>query len=238
MKKIRITAAFLSIVLLTVFPACSKKLTETTSSPDTSSEVQTEPESSLITETAVTETSEENIKETEAFVYHSYLDGYDSFEVTSPDLIDGVWSDVISNTHIGGNESPELSWEPVEGAQEYVIYMVDANSNGFLHWKSSGITGNSLPRGWAPKLLEYNGPHVGHGYTHVYDIYVIAIKAPADRLHGAMNAVNPRMEEFIEEVDTDIDGNSGNIIAVGKISGTFTDARFRDGIEPSGPYTM
>ncbi len=186
--------------------------------------------------TAVEET--EATYETEAYVYRAYLLEHDTFEVTSTDLVDGVWSDVISNTHIGENMSPQLSWEPVEGATEYVIYMVDSNSNGFLHWKSAGITETDLPTGWAPKLTEYNGPHVGHGYTHNFDVYVIALRQPANRLKGAMNWVNPQLDSFMEEVDTDIYGNTGNIIAYGKISGTFTDARFRNGVEPSGPYTM
>lgn len=176
--------------------------------------------------------------ESETYIYHEYLLEHDTFEVTSTDLIDGVWSDEISNTHIGQNNSPQLSWEPVEGATEYVIYMVDSNTNGFLHWKSAGITETELPTGWAPKLKEYNGPHVGHGYTHEFDVYVIALRSPANRLKGAMNWVNPQLDAFMEEVDTDIYGNTGNIIAYGKISGTFTDARFRDGVEPSGPYTM
>ena len=105
-------------------------------------------------------------------VSNTYLEGYDTFEVISPDVIDGVWVDDISNTKLGDNSSPALSWQPVEGAEEYVIYMVDRNSKGFLHWKSGGVKETELPRGWAPKDLEYNGPHVGHGYTHMYDIYV------------------------------------------------------------------
>lgn len=166
-----------------------------------------------------------------------YLEGFDTFEVTSEDMVDGVWLDVISNTDIGENSSPELRWEPVEGATEYVIYMVDRNSNGFLHWKSGEITETDLPRGSAHGLTEYYGPHVGHGYTHNYDIYVIALRAPVDRIKGAVNCMNARLDEFILELDTDIDGNTGNIVAYGVVSGTFTDSRFRD-TEPSGYYIM
>ena len=108
-----------------------------------------------------------------------YLDGYDTFEVTSADLNDGVWDDIISNTDIGENKSPQLSWEPVEGAEVYAVYMFDTNTNGYLHWRSGGITETSLPEGWASPL-DYNGPHIGHGYTHNFDIYVIALKAPRD----------------------------------------------------------
>ena len=157
-----------------------------------------------------------------------YLEGRDTFEVTSEDLVDGVWPDIISYTHIGENRSPQLSWQPVDGANVYVIYMVDSITNGFLHWKSNGITETELPCGWAPKLTEYNGPHLGHGYTHTFDIYVIALKAPVERLRGAINGANPKLDSFIQELDTDIDGNTGNIISYGKISGEFTDARYRN----------
>ena len=168
-----------------------------------------------------------------------YLEGRDVFEVTSEDLTDGVWPDIISYTHIGENKSPQLSWSPVEGAGVYVIYMVDSNTNGFLHWKSNGITDTELPQGWA-SAVEYTGPHIGHGYTHTFDIYVMALKSPVDRLKGAVNAVNAELGSFIEEVDTDSDGNKGNIIAYGKISGEVTDARFRGDrtVDENKPYYM
>jgi hypothetical protein len=34
---------------------------------------------------------------------------------------------------------------------------------------------------------------------------------------------NPKFEENFKALDTDAEGNSGNIIAVGRISGTFTN---------------
>ena len=160
-----------------------------------------------------------------------YLDGYDTFEVSSTDLTDGIWDDVISNTDIGENKSPQLKWEPVEGAAVYAVYMFDTNTNGYLHWKSGGITETTLPEGWASPL-DYNGPHIGHGYTHNFDIYVIALKAPVERLKGTVNGQNKKLGEFITELDTDIDGNKGNIISYGKISGLYTDSRFRDGKTP------
>ena len=228
--KNKIVASILCASLLAGIVGCSAQNNETSVASVT--EVQAQSETTSETEQS------ESIEEPENFIYYSYFEEYDFFEVTSADLVDGVWSDVISNTHIGTNESPELSWEPVEGATEYAVFMVDANSNGFLHWKSSGITETTLPEGWAPKLLEYNGPHVGHGYTHIYDIYVVALKAPVNEPHGGINAVNPKMREFMESLDTDVNGNTGNIVAVGKISGKFTDARFRETGKPDAPYTM
>jgi phosphatidylethanolamine-binding protein (PEBP) family uncharacterized protein len=168
-----------------------------------------------------------------------YLEGRNTFEVTSEDLVDGVWIDVISKTDIGENQSPQLSWSPVEGASVYVIYMVDSNTNGFLHWKSNDITETDLPRGWA-SAVDYAGPHIGHGYTHTFDIYVMALKSPVGRLKGAVNAVNKELSSFIELVDTDENGNTGNIISYGRISGEFTDSRFRGDrtVDENKPYYM
>ena len=70
-------------------------------------------------------------------------------------LTDGVWNDIISNTNIGENKSPQLSWEPVEGAKVYAVYMFDTNTNGYLHWRSGGITETSLPEGWASDYVLY-----------------------------------------------------------------------------------
>ena len=166
-----------------------------------------------------------------------YLDGYETFKVTSTSLTDGVWDDIISNTDIGENRSPQLSWEPVEGAKVYAVYMFDTNTNGYLHWRSGGITETNLPEGWASPL-DYNGPHIGHGYTHNFDIYVIALKAPVERVRGTVNGQNKKLGEFIKELDTDAEGNTGNIISYGKISGLYTDSRFRDGKTPESTPVM
>lgn len=166
-----------------------------------------------------------------------YLDGYETFKVTSTSLTDGVWDDIISNTDIGENRSPQLSWEPVEGAKVYAVYMFDTNTNGYLHWRSGGITETNLPEGWASPL-DYNGPHIGHGYTHNFDIYVIALKAPVERVRGTVNGQNKKLGEFIKELNTDAEGNTGNIISYGKISGLYTDSRFRDGKTPESTPVM
>ena len=188
--------------------------------------------------------NKETVSETAASASSSnaigrYLEGRDTFEVTSEDLTDGVWPDIISNTHIGENRSPQLSWQPVDGAEVYVIYMVDSDTNGFLHWKSNNVTETDLPQGWA-SAVDYTGPHIGHGYTHTFDIYVMALRSPTDRLKGAVNAVNKELGSFIELIDTSADGSKGNIIAYGKISGTFTDARFRGDrtVDKNKPYYM
>jgi len=149
-----------------------------------------------------------------------YLAGFDTFDVTSTDLQDGKWADIISNTDRGENVSPQLSWAPVEGAAAHAVYMVDMSTNGFIHWKSNGITECDLARGWASSK-EFIGPWPAPGDEHIYEVYVIALKSPVERLKGGLNGINPKIEEFIRGLDTDSNGNTGNIIAYGRLAGTF-----------------
>ena len=218
MKYTKITAFITVLALILCFMGCRNN-TEGTLAPETSS------------------SASDTVNPLTDNMCGGYLDGYDTFEVTSTDLNDGVWDDIISNTDIGENKSPQLSWEPVEGAKVYAVYMFDTNTNGYLHWRSGGITETTLPQGFASPL-DYNGPHIGHGYTHNFDIYVIALKAPTGRLKGTVNGQNKKLGEFIKELDTDAEGNTGNIISYGKISGLFTDSRFRDGKTPESTPVM
>ena len=218
MKKTRIISILLTAALLMSIPGCQNEAASSSA-----------PAASEIEKATVNPLTDD--------MCGGYLDGYSTFNVTSESLTDGIWNDITSNTNIGENKSPQLSWEPVEGAAVYAVYMFDTNTNGYLHWKSGGITETSLPEGWASPL-DYNGPHIGHGYTHNFDIYVIALKAPVEKLKGTVNGQNKKLGEFIKELDTDKDGNTGNIISYGRISGLFTDSRFRDGKTPESTPVM
>lgn len=150
----------------------------------------------------------------------NYLEDFETFSVTSEDLTGGVWDDIISNTDRGENRSPQLSWDPVDEASEYAIYMIDTNSNNWLLWKSL-TSETELPEGWAPQNTEYSGPNPGSGHVDNLVIYVVALRTPVDRLKGAVNGTNDKFESFILGLDIDSDGNPGNIAAYGIIAGTF-----------------
>ena len=148
-----------------------------------------------------------------------FVSAYPAFEVTSQSLHDGKWDEVIA---LDGEEaSPELSWEPVEGASTYVIYMIDMDTGYIIHWILSDITETSFPEGWAPSS-EYVGPNPGPGVTHTYNVYVFALKNPAEKVRGSVRTISPRVPAFMEALDTDVNGNTGNIIAVGRVSGEYT----------------
>ncbi|MBR3824777.1 MAG: phosphatidylethanolamine-binding protein [Lachnospiraceae bacterium] len=144
-----------------------------------------------------------------------------TFQVSSEDLQDGIWNSIITNTENGSNVSPQLSWEEVPGAACYVIYMTDITAGNWIHWKSNNITSTTLEQGWAPEK-EYIGPYPPGG-THTYDIYVVAIKEPVESAVGAFNSDNPRFKPCVLKLDTTKDGQTGNILAYGHISGTYTN---------------
>ena len=176
------------------------------------------------TESQVQETEEtEPAETTEAFVLgdDGFLPEYDTFELTSDDLNDGVWDEEIAATMTGENVSPELSWEPVDGAQSYVIYMVDTSAYFWIHWKIDDVTETDLPQGWAEGAT-YAGPCPPPGSTHTYDIYVVALRNDIDRARGTVRTQNPNFAQFIRGLDTDVDGNAGNIISYGYLSGEYT----------------
>ena len=222
MRKLRVitSTVLLIAVCMAVFAGCRPDIDTRVTGTSGNEAAEAVTESS----TEVTQTVTENTEPVFTDSGVDFLEGYEKFEITSTDLENGVWADIISYDR-GNNASPELSWAPVEGASEYIIYMVDMNTPdlilcGNLHWKSSGITVTELPEGWAPSS-DYVGPRPPAGETHIYEIYVVALKEPVERLKGSIRAFNPNFENFIQGLDIDSEGNSGNILAYGKISGTF-----------------
>ena len=146
-----------------------------------------------------------------------------TIQVTSVDLHDGKWDDSISNTDAGVNASPELSWESVEGAEEYAVYMIDEyDTDYWLHWRASGIKTPGFGHGEVPSEVsnEYIGPYPPEG-IHDYVIYVFALKAPAASYPGNFDAESVSVEEVRKGLDLAADGGDGNILAEGKISGTY-----------------
>ena len=150
-----------------------------------------------------------------------FVSAYSAFAVTTNSLNDGYWDEITANTVSGQNLSPDLSWEPVEGASCYAIYMVDLNTHYFLHWVQGDITETTLSQGYAGTKY-YKGMYPPPGDTHVYNIYVFALKNPVTKVKGTANTISAKLPDFMKELDTDKDGNTGNIIAVGKVSGKFT----------------
>ena len=157
-----------------------------------------------------------------------FVSAYPAFKVTSESLDGKYWSKTCAFQ--GDNLSPQLSWEPVEGATTYVIYMVDLTASNIIHWKLVGITETNIPQGWSTSAFsqgeaskaDYVGPNPPSGSTNQYNVYVFALKAPVERVKGSLGAPALKLQDFMDSLDTDAEGNTGNIVAVGRVVGYYT----------------
>ncbi|MBR6365516.1 MAG: hypothetical protein IKS10_05415 [Lachnospiraceae bacterium] len=85
-----------------------------------------------------------------------------------------------------------------------------------MHWKSLEVTDTNLDAGWASKS-QYVGPYPPSG-THEYEIFVLALKHKVDKVNINFDTSNPRILIAAQEID----GEDGNILAYGHLTGTYT----------------
>ena len=143
-----------------------------------------------------------------------------SMDVTSDSLTDGVWNGEISD------RSPELSFEPVDGAEFYVIYMVDESSNNRLLWYASHVSDISVPEGSGTG--EYHGPELPAGEGgHNLTVYVYALQGePGRTLDLEFDGSSLSGDIYYYDILNVIDGSSspelyGNVLAYGYVTGAF-----------------
>lgn len=212
MKK-QLISTLLIMAVLVSFTSCSSSKTEE-SVKDTS-------ESSVTQETSIETTEAEETAVVTETVPTLDLTSLPVFEVTSENLHDGVWDDVISNTSAGENKSPDLSWESVDGANSYVLYMIDISANNWLHMKVSDITTNSLSLGDIDEK-HYIGPYPPEGSgDHEYVVYIFAVRETPASVKGGFDNSNTVTDYLFSALDINSTGESGNVIAYGMISGTY-----------------
>ena len=214
MKKFR--KALLSLLVLTLAitaASCGQKTTDNISPAETQT---TESANETTTEADIQTTESANETTTEADIQttESVNETLAEFEVTSEDLHDGIWDTVITKTKNGSNVSPQLSWEPVEGAQSYIIYMVDTSASNWMHWKSGNITETNLAQGSADEN-EYIGPYPPDG-KHTYEIWVYALEKPTENIPGKFDDINGKFDDYKDQI-----GETSKILAAGHLSGTY-----------------
>ena len=214
--KILATAGTLAL-LFTNITGCAAAAADASADANTAESViasETEPEP---TETTLCEVEQ----------YGYCVEEYPQFYVGSDSLVDGVWSDDMAAKpeHPQGS-SPSLYWEPVEGAECYVIYMVDSQHTGnyppsnLIHWIVENYEGTEIIAGEDPGFFLALGPEPGT--TRSYTVYVIALKAPVERAKGSTGTMPTNFNNFLLALDTDADGNTGNILAFGYLKGKYT----------------
>lgn len=119
----------------------------------------------------------------------------------------------------GENLSPELSWEMVEDASCYAVYMYDADAMNFLHWRLADVTETSIKEGAITSETMYIGPFPPEG-THHYQIVVYALRHTPKLYVGELKkkADVAAIEDNLDVVD----GETGNVVGVGLIQCTVT----------------
>ena len=142
---------------------------------------------------------------------------YETFEVTSTDLnAEGYWDVRVSHDK-GEDLSPNLSWEPVEGAACYAVYMIDPLGGYWIHMKAVTKETN-LDTG---AIKTYRGPYPPVG-VHTYEVYVFALKeeVEADVIPGVLDKswLNGT-DNIIKSVDGS--GSGDNIISYGELDGKY-----------------
>lgn len=152
----------------------------------------------------------EEISDTSSAPSFSELKG-----LRSDDLKNGVWDASISGTSRGENKNPDLSWEPVEGASEYVVYMVDTTTANLIQLRTGGLKKPHLEKG-SLNSREYKGIAPAKG-VHTYEVYVYAMKSDPGKLPGIIFMANLDFAAVEKKLDS-----SGTVLAKGSLSGTFT----------------
>ena len=144
-----------------------------------------------------------------------------TFKVSSKDLTDGIWDPKITNTKSGENLSPDLSWDKVEGAGQYVVLMIDG---GWLHMDvfttETELAEGAYGRG--ERGAQYVGPYPPSG-THTYTVFVFALKEePGKKALLKFDGGNNSLFDIFPALDTDGSGNSGNVLAYARLDGNYT----------------
>lgn len=118
----------------------------------------------------------------------------------------------------GENLSPQLSWNEVEGAGVYAVYMFDKSADNWLHLMATDLNETKYDEG-AFERENYIGPYPPSG-VHEYEIIVYALKSSADSYSGWLDST-----EDVEAIEKALDtagGVGGNIITKGSIVGKYS----------------
>lgn len=156
----------------------------------------------------------------ETYIAKTVFDDLDTFDISSTTLTDGFWDKKITNTKYGDNISPELTWEAVDGADSYVVIMIDG---AWIHMdvftKETSLAEGAIERG--DRGQQYVGPYPPSG-THTYSVFVFALKGEMGAVPIFFDAGGNSINLIYQKLDIDKDGNSGNVIAYARLDGNYT----------------
>lgn len=146
-----------------------------------------------------------------------YMEELQTFDVSTTSLDGDMWKKECGSRH--GNVSPELSWQAVDGAGKYVVFMLDKDASNWLHM--CVITDkNGLKEGeYDGKEAGYVGPYPPE--KHEYDVYVIALKEENGSIAYNMDSTGTDISEKLNKLNISQSGDTGNVISYGMIKGFY-----------------
>ena len=161
------------------------------------------------------------IVQSDTYLYMILFEDIPTFNVSSSSLNNGIWDIKIANTGNGENISPELSWDAVDGATQYVVVMID---DSWLHMDvfttEISLTEGAFGRG--ARGEQYVGPYPPKGSTHTYSVFVFALKNEPGKTTLMFDSGSNSINKIYEGLNTDVDGSTGNVLAYGRLDGNFT----------------
>ena len=161
------------------------------------------------------------IAQSDTYIKSVPFEDLPTIKVSSSSLVNGIWDPKISNTEVGQNISPDLTWDAVDGATQYVVIMID---DAWLHMDvfttETSLAEGAIGRGTRGE--QYVGPYPPSGTTHTYTVFVFALKEEMGKVPLAFDGGGNSMAKIFEGIDVDANGNSGNVLAYGRLDGNFT----------------
>jgi phosphatidylethanolamine-binding protein (PEBP) family uncharacterized protein len=142
----------------------------------------------------------------------------DSIDAAGGLLIE-TGADKKPNNSLGRNQSPQLTWEAVDGAAYYAVCMFDESAH-WLHWLVLDLEKTELMQGAYTSRSDYIGsyPPANSG-RHTYRIEVFALKRATDKVILKLDEKQSYLE-IIRYLNRSGNGES-NIIARGYVIGTY-----------------
>lgn len=146
-----------------------------------------------------------------------YKDSLPLLEVTSDNANNGEWDVDIGLKE--GNLSPELTWDEVDGAGCYAVFMIDVSTTTWLMWYVVVDT-THFDKGRYTDRTEYVGPYPPG--AHDFIVYVVALKVEPKISSYPLDQITGDIDDKLNVLNTDTEGNTGNVLAYGYIKATYT----------------
>lgn len=146
-----------------------------------------------------------------------YMDSLPVFELTTASIENGEWRQPSGLKE--GNESPELTWAPYEGAAKYAVIMIDTTTSNWLCWYVI-VDKTHLDEGEYTDPSVYAGPYPAE--THTYELFVVALRTDPKDLNFVIDASGGDIHSKLDFLNTALDGSSGNVLAYGTIKAPYT----------------